>query len=93
MSRLELQFKSDIAKLIGNPFGKQVYEEQVKGKIDLNDNVRLVLPERINRVASSFVQGFFDDIVRQVGISGVKDKFEFETSIPNFKEFVLENLE
>lgn len=94
MSRIELVFDKQLTKLVGNTFGREIYDEQVKGRIDLSQRVCIALPSVINRVASSFVQGFFDDIVRQIGVSGVEEKFEFEAaSIPNFKQFVLENLE
>ena len=52
-----------------------------------------VIPSGIDRVASSFVQGFFDAIVNEIGIAGIEEQVFFESSIPNFKEFVLENLE
>lgn len=93
MSRLELKFKSDLCKLIGNPFGRQTYDEQAKGKIDLSNSTCIVLPDRIKRVGSSFIQGFFHDIVKQIGISGVEEKFEFESSISDFKQFVIKSLQ
>lgn len=91
--RIELVFAKDLSKLAGNTFGVNTYEKQVKGKIDLSKQIIFVIPTRIDRVASSFVQGFFDAIVNEIGISGVEEQISFESSIPNIKEFVLENLE
>lgn len=94
MNKIELVLDKQLTKLVGNTFGREVYDAQVKGKIDLSKRVCIVLPSAINRVASSFVQGFFDDIVRQIGVGGVEEKFDFEAaSILDFKQFVLENLE
>ena len=91
--RIELVFAKDLSKLAGNTFGIKTFETQVKGRIDLSKNIIFVFPAGIDRVASSFVQGFFDSIVNEIGISGIEEQISFESSIPDIKEFVLENLE
>ena len=92
--RFELVFNKELTKLAGNRFGRTTYSSQVKEDIILsNDKITIVIPSRIDRVATSFVQGFFDEIMMQVGLAGIKNKIFFETSIPNFKEFVIANLE
>ncbi len=91
--RIELTFKKDLNKLAGNTFGRTTYKEQVKEKIDFSQKIVFVIPSAVDRMASSFVQGFFDEIVNEIGISGVEEQIEFESSIPNIKEFVMENLE
>lgn len=91
--RIELVFAKDLSKLAGNAFGRNTYENQVKEVIDLSQNIVFVIPPEIDRVASSFVQGFFDAIVNEIGIAGIEDQIFFESSISNIKEFVLENLE
>lgn len=87
-----LEFAKDLTKLAGNRFGKSTYEGQVKNDVDLSLPIVIVFPERINRVASSFIQGFFEEVIQQVGINGIEENITFETSIPNFKQFVLDNL-
>ena len=91
--RIELTFPKDLSKLAGNVFGRNTYLQQVKNVIDLSKNIAFVFPTEIDRMASSFVQGFFDEIVNEIGISGVEEQIDFESSIPNLKDFVLENLE
>ena len=91
--RIELVFAKDLSKLAGNAFGRNTYEKQVKEVIDLSKSTVLVFPSQIDRVASSFVQGFFDAIVNEIGIGGIEEQIFFESSISNIKEFVLENLE
>lgn len=92
VQRIELEFAKDLRKLVGNSFGRNTYESQVKDKIDLSQQIIFVIPSVIDRVASSFVQGFFDAIVNEIGISGIEKKISFESSIFNLKKFVLENL-
>lgn len=89
---IKLEFAKDLSKLAGNRFGRTIYETQVKDRINFNDKIVFVFPEAIDRVASSFVQGFFDDIMMQLGLAGIKEKVFFESSIVDLKEFVLENL-
>lgn len=93
IQRIELTFSKSLTKLAGNAFGRQTYEDQVKKNINLNQPITFVFPERIDRIASSFVQGFFDEIVNELGISGIDSRVSFESSIIDLKNFVLENLE
>ena len=92
IQRIILNIPKDLTKLAGNPFGQKIYQE-IKNEIDLNNQIVFVLPDRIDRVASSFVQGFFDELYLQLGYNGINEKIDFETTIEGFKEFVLKNLE
>ena len=66
---IELKFDKTITSLAGNPYGRKVFQEQVKKKIDYSDQCIIVFPEQIVRIASSFVQGFFKEIVDSIGLS------------------------
>ena len=90
---IKLVFKNDLTKLAGNAFGKHTYETQVKELIDFNNAIIFEFPEQVDRVASSFVQGFFDEIVNEIGVHGVEQQINFVSSISDLKDFVLENLE
>ena len=90
--KIEIIVPKDLTKLAGNKFGQKCYLE-IKNRININDDIIFVLPDRIDRVASSFVQGFFSELYLALGYSGIKEKISFETKIQDFKEFVLENLE
>lgn len=91
--RIVLTFKKDLSKLAGNTLGRNTYESQVKDVIDFSKKIVFVIPTQINRLASSFVQGFFDAIVNEIGISGVEKQIFFESSMTDVKEFVLDNLD
>lgn len=90
--KIELKFQKDLSKLAGNRFGRTTYDEQVKEIIDFSKKIIFVFPSGIDRIASSFVQGFFDSIMLEIGWSGIQEKIEFESSITDLKSFVLENL-
>lgn len=89
---IKLEFPKDLSKLAGNRYGKKIFDEQVKGIIDYSKNITFVLPNGIDRVASSFIQGFFDSIMLELGWSGIQEKINFQTKIDDFKSFVMDNL-
>lgn len=90
---IKLVFKNDLTKLAGNAFGKNTYETQVKDVIDFNASITFEIPAQIDRIASSFVQGFFDEIVKEIGVEGIEKQIDYISSITDLKYFVLDNLE
>ena len=93
MKKIALTFQKDLTKLVGNSFGRKTYENQIKGNVDFEEKVTIEIPSRINRISSSFVQGFFDEIIQTIGVNGVKEKFTFISSINEIKDFIINNLE
>jgi hypothetical protein len=91
-NNFELKFDKTITKLAGNPLGKQIFQEQIMGKIDYESHISIIIPDRIDTIASSFIQGFFEDIVSNIGISGIEDKVKIISSIPDIKTLVIQNL-
>ena len=91
-NEFNLEIEKSTTKLSGNKLGRQIYEEQVKGKIDFDKPIRIIFPERIDFLASSFIQGFFYEIVRQIGIRGVEENVQVVAEIPNINEVVRKSL-
>ena len=56
--QIKLNIRRDITKLAGNKYGKVIYQTQVRDNINLDEEVVFIIPEQIDRAASSFVQGF-----------------------------------
>lgn len=81
-----------ITGLAGYNYGKKVYMEQVFGKVDLSKPMKIVFPDNIQRMASSFIQGFFEDLMNQIGISGIENEVLIESSNKNLKDSILNNL-
>lgn len=77
---VSLVFNKTITKLAGFPYGESIYETQIKDKVDLFQPCKIVFPSNIERVASSFVQGLFSEIVKAIGYQGVEDNIEIETA-------------
>ena len=90
---ITLDVPKDITKLADYSLGASIYENQVKNMIDFSKDIILVFPNHVDRIASSFVQGFFKEIKLQIGISGIEQRFEFQSSsINDVKGFILHNL-
>ena len=70
-NHIKLVFNKTVTRLAGNEYGRLVYNEQVKDKIDYSKTVTIEFPEQIVSIASSFVQGFFAEIIMNVGILGI----------------------
>ena len=64
---IELKFDKATTRLAGNPYGRSVFEEQVEAKMNYECLNVIIFPYQIEKVASSFVQGFFAKIVNKIG--------------------------
>lgn len=89
---IKLIFPENIKRLAHNPYGRQIYESQVKNKINLNKINTIEFPPGITRASSSFVQGFFTDLVKQIGYEGVRKFIRIKTNNNSLKKSIEENL-
>lgn len=90
--RIELEVKKSSASLADYGYGQIVYNEQVRDKIDMNKKIEIVFPDNIKIVASSFIQGFFEEFVKQIGIAGIEEQINIISPIPDLKKKIIDNL-
>lgn len=69
---IELKFNNTITRLAGNAFGNSTYINQVRDKINYNYTNIIIIPNYIEDIAISFVQGFTDEIFEEIS----KDEFD-----------------
>lgn len=81
--KILLKFDKATTRLAGNPYGRKQFELQVKDKIDYNAINTIVFPDQIEKVASSFVQGFFAEVVEKVGYSRFDNLIKIEAKDVN----------
>lgn len=74
MIEIKLEFPKSETRLAGFPYGETVYKQQVANDIKFDDKITIVFPDQIEKIASSFVQGFFAAIVDAIGYKGIDDK-------------------
>lgn len=65
---------SSLARLIGFELGEYVYKENNLDKVDLKKKIEIIFPETIEKISSSFVQGFFHGFVKKVGKNIAKEQ-------------------
>ena len=92
MNEKLLKFDKMYSGLASNPFGKKTYIEQVKGKVDESQKIRIVFPDQIESVASSFVQGFFADWIDRYGYGWIKDNIEIKARSKELEDKIYENI-
>jgi hypothetical protein len=90
--RIELIFNKATTRLAGNPYGKDVYDKQVKNKIDFSRVNVISFPENIEKVASSFVQGFFSEIIKEVGYIGFQNIIILDIKNESLKKEIMRDL-
>lgn len=91
--KIKLSFDNTITRLAYYPYGKDIYEKQVKPYIDFSaEKTYIVFPDHIVKLASSFVQGFFEEIVSKLGYDAIGDKIIIESPNETLKDSIFENL-
>lgn len=94
MDYIKLYFDDKtMSNLAGYDFGKKVYDAQVRGKIDLSREFSFEFPEQIKGVASSFVQGFFADIVAQIGLLATEQRTKIVSVNKRIEATLLQKLQ
>lgn len=78
MVEVSLKFTKTTSRLAGNPYGRQVYDEQVKAYFNPKGRMKIIFPDNIQDVASSFVQGFFKEIIQEIGKKAVFEQIEIQ---------------
>lgn len=91
---IEISFKDKtLSNLTGNTYGRTTFNNQVKDYISYDKPITIIFPNYIDNIGSSFIQGFFDELVGKIGISGIESSVEIQSNtIPNIKEYIIKKL-
>lgn len=76
--KILLNFDKGTTRLAGNPYGRKEFQLQAKDKIDYTATNIIVFPNQIEKIASSFIQGFFAEIVEKVGYAKFDEVVKIE---------------
>ena len=77
---IELVFDKATTRIGGFPLGEEIYRQQVKDRIDFHNKNIIVFPKQIIKVASSFTQGFFKEIIDKIGYEGVEKLISIQST-------------
>jgi len=89
---IELSFDKMIAGLAGNDFGYEEYRKQIEGKFDYNKKNIIIFPEQIKKVAISFIQGMFRDILEKINKEIIEEYIEIQSSSDQLTNKILNNI-
>ncbi len=92
MKTINLKFPKSETSLAGFPYGEEVYKEQAQNIISFDDKIMIIFPEQIEKVASSFVQGFFANIVLAIGYKGIEKNVIIKTRNENLTLSIRKNI-
>lgn len=87
-NKIVLTFTNSISRLAGNALGRDIYEKQVKSKIDYTKMNTIVIPTTIEDVAISFVQGFTQGIFNDIQKDEFSDYFKVEGNVKVVDKFM-----
>lgn len=71
-----LEFNNTISRLAGNSYGKTIFESQVRDKINYKGKNVIEIPSNIEDIAISFVQGFTEEIFKNITRDDFNKYFE-----------------
>lgn len=93
MMTVKLELPKSSAGLAGYEYGKEVFNKQI-GDVYKKESgkLKIVFPPNIERVASSFVQGFFSIIVEEHGYDVVQDRIILEAKSKELEEDIWQRL-
>lgn len=92
MNTIELEFNKADTRIAGNPYGKEVFRTQVQNKIDYQTKNCIVFPDQIEKIASSFVQGFFSEVIKKVGYARFGEVITVKASSIELEKQIIEDL-
>lgn len=92
MNKVELNFGKSTTSLAGFPYGENIYLAQVKNKVIFGQPITIVFPKQIERIASSFVQGFFSAFVEEIGYEGIENQVTIVAGTIELEENIKKNI-
>ena len=77
---IKIDTPTNSSGLSGNENGAQFYKEHVEKNIDFNAKNEIVFYPSVRLVSESFVQGFFDEILKTKDKKYILDHFVLKTT-------------
>lgn len=89
---INLNFDKTMSGLAGYEFGESEYKSQLDGKIDYEQLNVIIFPDNIKKVAISFVQGMFSEILKKINKEEIDKYIEIISIHEKVKEKVIYNI-
>ena len=89
---IELKFDKTISGLAGNDYGYEEYKKQIKDKFNYDKKNIIIFPEQIKKVAISFVQGMFKDILKEIDKNEIEEYVFIKSSSDQLTKRIWNNI-
>lgn len=89
---IRLEFHKEVRCLAGYHLGLATFKEQIHGDIDFTKPFTIVFPERIGIVSTSFIQGFFHEVMCKVDVETLAKNMKVVSEVRGLKHKILEEL-
>ena len=89
---IELKFDKTISGLAGNDYGYEEYKKQIKDKFNYDKKNIIIFPEQIKKVAISFVQGMFNDILKEIDKNEIEEYVIIKSSSDQLTKRIWNNI-
>lgn len=89
---IELKFDKTISGLAGNDYGYEEYKKQIKDKFNYDKKNIIIFPEQIKKVAISFVQGMFKDILKEIEKNEIEEYVIIKSSSDQLTKRIWNNI-
>ena len=89
---IELKFDKTISGLAGNDYGYEEYKKQIKDKYNYDKKNIIIFQEQIKKVAISFVQGMFKDILKEIDKNEIEEYVIIKSSSDQLTKRIWNNI-
>lgn len=88
-----LKFGQQESSIAGNPYGESVFDEQIKDKMDFSVHTTIIFPNQIDDIAISFIQGFFKNMIEQVGTETCRKQITIKAGKEELVQKIWDNID
>lgn len=89
---IKLEFDKTISGLAGNDYGYEEYKKQIMNKFDYTKINTIIFPEYIKKVAISFVQGMFTEILKVIDKNEIEKHVIIKSSSEQLTNKIISNI-
>ena len=91
-NNINLEFDKTISGLAGNEYGYEEYKKQIKEKFDIEKLNIITFPNNIEKVAISFIQGMFRDILSKINKDELEKYVQINSSSEELTQKIINNI-
>ncbi len=91
-NKIILDFDKTLSGLAGNNFGYEEYKKQIKNKFDYSSNNIIIFPNTIQKVAISFIQGMFKEILEKINKNDIEKYVTIKSATEQLSKKIIENI-